>query len=426
MSKHTFHAIVPDNGYREESSVRKSRFINIGELKGGGQNRSLVWGGKPPLPDGQYKPQTRPACLHVKGFTLVELLVVIAIIGMLIALLLPAVQAARSAARRMQCQSNLKQYGIALHNYHNTFDQFPDLATVASGSGTNSAYSVQARLLPYTENTALHELLDFSQAISSGSMPTAFLYHAREVIAQAPSLVRCPDDPAERLVPSPYAIYVDELNDQTTASPKTAACQSAPGNYVVCTGDNIFRISNTTEFNKETKYDTGGLFHYNSGYDIAAITDGTSNTMAMSEAAISDGNAVEEMSIDDVIAAKKNHILIGSNFTLGSGTNKNMLWTTPQELKDNNTGSQSWNSQRCTSWLIGAVFCSSYGAFLPPNSKIPGANYMNHGFYGAYSYHNGGVNVLFADGSVRMIPNTVDYGAWKAAATIAGGESVSP
>ncbi|MDR0521034.1 MAG: DUF1559 domain-containing protein, partial [Planctomycetaceae bacterium] len=218
---------------------------------------------------------------------------------------------------------------------------------------------------------------------------------------------------------------------QTTASPKTAACQSAPGNYVVCTGDNIFRISNSAnppfvKWNNEAKYETGGLFHYNSGYDIAAITDGTSNTMAMSEAAISDGNAVEEMSIDDVIAAKKNHILIGSNFTLGSGTNKNMLWTTPQELKDNNTGSQSWNSQRCTSWLIGAVFCSSYGAFLPPNSKIPGANYMNHGFYGAYSYHNGGVNVLFADGSVRMIPNTVDYGAWKAAATIAGGESVSP
>ena len=101
------------------------------------------------------------------GFTLVELLVVIAIIAVLVGLLLPAVQAAREAARRIQCQNNLKQIGLALHNYHSAFDRFPPSALVdlsVSSTGNNGSWSVHGRILPYLEQGNLFERVDLSIA----------------------------------------------------------------------------------------------------------------------------------------------------------------------------------------------------------------------------------------------------------------------
>lgn len=309
-----------------------------------------------------------------------------------------------------------------MHNHHDTRGYLPgmdsDVTEIPTGmTASNFAYSIQARLLPYTELTAMFEMIDFKLPLTKGSMPTSFMFNMRDIITVLPPLMNCPSDKTPALVPSPYMIYTDEFESASEA------CQTAPGNYVVCTGDNIFRISKTTEFNGEKKFETGGLFHYNSRYTFGEITDGTSNTTALSELIVSEGIDYSGMSLDEVKAAKKNIHLIGSNFTLKD--TDSYVWADPQTLADKNTGSKNWSGQRGTSWIVGAPFSSTFGAFLPPNSSVPCANWMNHGLYGAYSYHNGGVNVLLADGSVHFVPNSIDYNVWKAGATIAGSEAVA-
>lgn len=358
----------------------------------------------------------------LSGFTLVELLVVIAIIGVLIALLLPAVQSAREAARRMQCSNNLKQYGLALHNYHSSLDCFPGIGTDGHGvtgtSATNSNYSIQARLLPYLEMPHLHGLIDYKKPlIASGSgmggLPT-FGHHVYEVISKRISFMTCPSDPmAYQLLPSEQEVFTN------AAETVSEHAMTAPGSYMTCTGDDIFRTSTTTAYNGIKGYKTNGLFHIDSCYNIAAVTDGTSNTMAMSEACISDGQTYANMSIQAVQEAKLQHHLLGSSFTLAT----NPTDPDPETLAANNSGSKGWKATRGIVWIFGAPQYSAYGAFLPPNSKYPSMNRMNNGYFGAYSYHAGGVNVLRVDGSVILVSNTIDYETWKAAATIAGSES---
>ncbi|MDR1963336.1 MAG: DUF1559 domain-containing protein, partial [Planctomycetaceae bacterium] len=250
-----------------------------------------------------------------RGFTLVELLVVIAIIGVLIAMLLPAVQAAREAARRMQCANNLKQYGLALHNYHSTFDCFPGIGNDgnavlfgATSSATSAMYSVQARLLPYMEQQQLHIAIDYSQNLMEGGSRGAqitFLYHVRDVVQAR--FMTCPSDPLanDTAIPGSFKRYTNPANSVSED------CPTAPGSYVLCNGDDIFRIGTSTIDGKATTV-TNGLFHYYSCYNIAAVTDGTSNTMAMSEAAISDGQTYPAMTLAEVQDAKLHRILTGS------------------------------------------------------------------------------------------------------------------
>ncbi len=377
------------------------------------------------------------------AFTLVELLVVIAIIGILIGLLLPAVQSAREAARRMQCSNNLKQFGIALHNYHSAYDCFPgmgsggvDISKVsvamglpATGTGaltaTNFMYSVQSRLLPYTELTQVADLIDFNRPLSYGSMPTAFLYHVRDTIKTPLPIMRCPSDAQKKLIPGIYKQY--DGDDVTSAG--TVDCEVAPGNYVVCTGSGIMRISATTQWDGEKKFETNGLFHYFSCYNIGAINDGTSNTMAMSEAQASDGETYPNMALADVLNMKMERTLTinlgGSRVPLTGGSTGDYL-VADQETVATGLGASPYSisSYRGASWIIGAPFATSYGAFITPNSKkIPSVNWMNHGIYSSSSFHPGGLNVLFADGSVRFTPDTIKSEIWRANGTIAGSET---
>lgn len=186
---------------------------------------------------------------RTRGFTLVELLVVIAIIGILIALLLPAVQAAREAARRSQCSNNLKQIGLALHNYHDTFKIFPpgSLADTTSADGTGAhAMSGWILILPFMEAGAIHDLWDFNYNYD----------HANNA--------------AGRRTP------VDGLFCPSRPRPEKASSTVAYGDYAWSNGTGHI---NTTVSNKYWR----GMFALNSVCRFRDITDGTSNTIAAGE-----------------------------------------------------------------------------------------------------------------------------------------------
>jgi prepilin-type processing-associated H-X9-DG protein len=345
------------------------------------------------------------------------------------------VQAAREAARRMQCTNNLKQLGIGLHNYHATFDCFPGIGNGGKladpSKPTNEQYSVNATLLPNLELQQLRNMIDYTKPVmsggGSGGATKVFGYHLYNVVGTHVSIFNCPSDPRTRtLISSEFHRFIDA--DHNTSEP----CASAPGNYVVCNGDDVFPVGASTEIvglpyePKKYATKTNGLFHYLSSYSIASITDGTSNTMAMSETIIGDGAELQATSLATIQANKLYREKIGVSITWIKDT-----WTPSSMYEDlaanykKSGADPEWNGTRSISWILGAPYCSAFSAFLLPNSKVPSAHYMNVGFFGAYSYHPGGVNVLRVDGSVKFVPDTINYPTWRAAATRDGGEPQS-
>jgi len=346
---------------------------------------------------------------------LIELLVVIAIIAVLIALLLPAVQAAREAARRSQCTNNLKQIGLALHNYHTANNSFPmgasaSLNQVNPGDNGNvciawMGWSAQALLLGYLEQTALYNATNFGfDPISAPS----FNFNSTVSNTRLASFL-CPSDGnAGPIFFNSYCASQGtstRSSDGATTSPCGVASQSSTG-----------------------------LFYYSVANSIANVTDGTSNTVAFSEALVGTNGNIRQRWVT------------GVNLSGGTG-----LYDANQDIPGTMTVLQSCNSSFATAapaaglssnrgwyWAWGAEAMSMFSTIVPPSStqyqwgqcrfgcNTCGVQSADHAHISnATSNHAGGANVLMADGSVRFIKSSLAINTWWALGTKANGEVLS-
>jgi len=319
----------------------------------------------------------------------VELLVVVAIIAILVALLLPAVQSAREAARKMTCSNNLKQLGLALHNYHAAMGCFAGL-----GSATNLSFSIQARLLPYVEQTNLQDLIDFTQPLYLGSSPNQTLNPVQAAAARTRlALFRCPSDAGEDMY--------EERRGEVLAG----------GNYVFCGGSG-------TGTNYDLRYPTDGLFFYGSARGFRDMSDGSSNTIVMSESLL--GFRAEVTSPPTV--PHGNDRLIGFLGAAPNSGRPGLSGIFNPDLAVLASGCSIWYGNRCFGWIVGKPSATTFTTYLRPNDPVPDMNSMGIGFYAARAFHPGGVNAAMGDGSVRFISDEIHLDTWRALGTCAGGE----
>lgn len=337
-----------------------------------------------------------------RAFTLVELLVVIAIIGILVGLLLPAVQAAREAARRMSCSNNLKQIGLALHNYESTYSKFPAAATWKAGDILGRTlteprnFSWIASVLPYVEQQALYSSINFNLPLAippqmiagSGTSPKA-------IISQnIPSFI-CPSDPGFGGGPNSHGL--------------------AWSNYAGSEGYDWWR---------RPAHPLSGFFNLNTNTKMSGITDGTSNTLAVVEASTQgfQPNA-------GVAGHQKN----GGGIPRTGGADNAVFRTLLLAANTNGDVMGNWNLPRPDGANSGFWWKAYPYAMQPTFLHCFG---INNNWPGASSRHTGGAQAVYADASVHFLSDSIDYpgegtigyaygaGVWGAINTITGGEVV--
>lgn len=309
------------------------------------------------------------------GFTLIELLVVIAIIAVLIALLLPAVQQAREAARRSQCKNNIKQFGIAVHNYLDSHKTFP-----LSLSGASKAYSHHTYLLPNMDQANVYNLINFNGAYNdpTNAVPTA---------AKIPFFI-CPSEPAAP-VPAGWAGTSYRGNQGLGVLYGQPSTTVGNANYGMPEPDGIIVPAKTL--------------------GLADILDGASNTALTSEHPLGD--------FSQTVASKYD--------TFRPGTypaNPQDMYTMCRAVDQTNIAMQGYSNVGAP-WIQGYHSTTIYFHHAPPND--PSCMYPP-GRIGttAASYHVGGVHLGLCDGSVRFVNNSVDLATWRAIGTRRGGEIV--
>ncbi|HAH43448.1 DUF1559 domain-containing protein [Gimesia sp.] len=308
------------------------------------------------------------------GFTLIELLVVIAIIAILIALLLPAVQQAREAARRSTCKNNLKQLGLAMHNYHETFRVFPPGAIAPSTNCTTLMPTVASRtilnhtayqmMLPYIEQTALYNKYNFS--LPSG---TSYYTSASGCSATQPTTDQL------SVVSSQVPVFVCPSDAGPSKGTANHAFSQAIGAYRTSYG--LVSHQNDGSWNKNWEADTNiakGIWGPNGAARIRDVIDGTSNTAAMVEAPFQKKTAE--------------------------------AWTGPY-----------WNAYTYIYWI------DIYGTNTGINNIVADTPISGVGRNGAGSSHVGGAHLLLVDGAVRFVSENVDQNSvLNALASAKGGE----
>jgi prepilin-type N-terminal cleavage/methylation domain-containing protein/prepilin-type processing-associated H-X9-DG protein len=294
-----------------------------------------------------------------RGFTLIELLVVIAIIAILVALLLPAVQQAREAARRSQCKNNLKQLGLAMHNYHDVHSAFPPLHVAAKAPqplpvDDHGSWAWSVFVLPYLDQAGLYDTLSPGPVSATG----AFGCHKQLIQASYPAFV-CPSDPGVQFQASGDAGYTFDrrafggagCSDEDNIGPSVT-------NYVVA---NHHSTSRTTK--------GSGIFWENSNCKQRDIIDGTSNTIMAGERAYKLGNRKHYAGM--LFAVRNN--TPGIVESTGNQGVRTIAGTSAQPI--NRALANDWNSQ------------------------------TNEGFS---SNHVGGAHFLFADGAVQYLSENIN------------------
>jgi prepilin-type N-terminal cleavage/methylation domain-containing protein/prepilin-type processing-associated H-X9-DG protein len=334
-----------------------------------------------------------------RGFTLIELLVVIAIIAVLIALLLPAVQAAREAARRIQCTNNLKQIGLGLHNYESVAGAFPPSNILQGVNNTvtwNGGFSVHTRILPLMEQGVAFNALNFTFNHIS--------WQNSSIVASSMSFFLCPSD----------------ING-TQRTPFPPFTQIPGSVYPTSYG---FNAGDWFCWNGFNGPDNRSVFQPNRSRRIADFIDGTSGTIVATDVKI-----YQPLRRCSVQLANIN------NPTSVPGPDADPLTIAPEY-----SSAACGLSQSHTFWADGNVQETGMSTAWPPNRTVidPSSNNdldlltrlasqggPTFGAITARSYHPGGVNALFADGSVRFVKTTINGFTWRALGTVAGGEIVS-
>jgi prepilin-type N-terminal cleavage/methylation domain-containing protein/prepilin-type processing-associated H-X9-DG protein len=333
-----------------------------------------------------------------RGFTLIELLVVIAIIAVLIGLLLPAVQAAREASRRIACVNNIKQLGLAVHQYVDTNGVLPP-SMVLSGSGTTVAWSngwsIQMRILPGLEQTATFNSMNFSIPFQNHENTTA--------TGQVIGAFLCPS----------------EVNTQVKSHQTFG--DVGINNYGWCMGD--WFVWGSFSGPSPNRSALGP----NQSRRWASFSDGLSPTLLLAEV------KSYQVHLRDCGGLS----LINDPNNIPS-SNADPLQVAPEYT----TGNCGVNPGGHAEWVDGGVHHTGFTTAWPPNKRTPGGpggsipdvdlNGQREKVGGptfaaitSRSYHPGGVNVLLGDGSVRFIKSTINGATWRALGTVAGGEVVS-
>ncbi|WP_165072927.1 DUF1559 domain-containing protein [Paludisphaera rhizosphaerae] len=361
-----------------------------------------------------------------RGFTLIELLVVIAIIAVLIALLLPAVQSAREAARRAQCVNNLKQIGLAVHNFESANNEFPPgmgpapLAAPSLGSGTR--VGVQALILPYLEQASLYGTFNLQLEINStGENDTAR--------CQQIGAFLCPSDgkgfrsPGTRTYANSIGSWGQSnyygSNGATASQIYNTVSTSFPYNETNSGTLGVFNVSlNVSAPAPTTAVPSPDFRKVTSKTTIASISDGTSNTAMFAEIRIS--NIPYPVTAN--IPGDYNTVYLPSS------------WTVPVDNYVPQAGCSGvpYNTRityKGQQYYRGNIpELAYYNHTQTPNTKqmdCGDVTYFTSAHMAARSYHSGGVNVAFCDGSVKFIKDSISLTTWMALGTRAGGEVVS-
>ena len=326
-----------------------------------------------------------------RGFTLVELLVVIAIIGILIGMLLPAVQMVREAARRINCSNNMRQLTLANLNFESSFGRFPGLPETSE-----IGFSPQARLLPFIEEANLQDLIDFDVPLMLGSGGSQVLNPIHAPAAENTlSLFLCPSDGETPLF-------------QNT---NTGEAVFAGNNYVACTGDG-------TDTNYDTRAETNGMVWQDSEVGFQSLTDGSSNTLFLSESLLGDqteGSGQVENPQRQMARFRGGGLLDpGQGYDTPPGTNPDIAAVAIE--------AGNFDGRARASWIWGREHMVTFNTYIEPNSDLPDVHRNGYGWFAARSLHPDGVNIGLVDGSARFLSESIDSDSWRALGTRNGDE----